>query len=64
MTTPATPCPHCGRSIAYKPAQHAAICPANPDNRATYRVVLPAHIENQSHLRYTARRERMCYRGV
>lgn len=22
MTTPATPCPHCGRSIAYKPAQH------------------------------------------
>ncbi len=40
MTAPATPCPHCGRSIAYKPAQHETICPANPDNRATYRAVL------------------------
>lgn len=40
MTAPATPCPHCGRSIAYKPAMHETICPANPDNRATYRAVL------------------------
>ncbi len=40
MTAPATPCPHCGRSIAYKPAEHAAACPANPANHATYRAVL------------------------
>ncbi len=40
MTAPATPCPHCGRSIAYKPAMHETTCPANPDNHAAYRAVL------------------------
>ncbi len=35
-----TPCPHCGRPQTYKQAQHAAVCPANPDNHATYRAAL------------------------
>lgn len=39
MTTP-TPCPHCGRSIAYKPTEHAAVCPANLANHAAYRAAL------------------------
>lgn len=40
MTTPVTPCPHCGRQITYKLAEHALLCPANPANVAAYRAVM------------------------
>ncbi len=41
MTAPRrVPCPHCAGTLSKAPAQHIALCPANPDMAAAYRAAL------------------------
>lgn len=41
MTTPIQErCPHCNRGLAYDPARHIELCPANPAQYDAYRAAL------------------------